>query len=65
MGFSRQEYWSGVPLPSPLSMNSRSKTIFKNLYISYLFFKRIAVEIFYYKHENLSILILEMLSLKD
>ena len=25
MGFSRQEYWSGVPLPSPLSMLGRGK----------------------------------------
>ena len=22
MGFSRQEYWSGVPLPSPLKLSS-------------------------------------------
>ena len=27
MGFSRQEYWSGVPLPSPFYMSSLSYTI--------------------------------------
>ena len=26
MGFSRQEYWSGVPLPSPVSGRERSKS---------------------------------------
>ena len=26
MGFSRQEYWSGVPLPSPLKIICRGKT---------------------------------------
>ena len=26
MGFSRQEYWSGVPLPSPIHCIGRSKT---------------------------------------
>ena len=25
MGFSRQKYWSGVPLPSPLSLVSNFK----------------------------------------
>ena len=25
MGFSRQEYWSGVPLPSPSAMADRNK----------------------------------------
>ena len=25
MGFSRQEYWSGVPLPSPLNLLENSK----------------------------------------
>ena len=25
MGFSRQEYWSGVPLPSPTELNSSAK----------------------------------------
>ena len=25
MGFSRQEYWSGVPLPSPLGKSSTYK----------------------------------------
>ena len=29
MGFSRQEYWSGLPLPSPISHNSRIKILFK------------------------------------
>jgi len=23
MGFSRQEYWSGVPLPSPISLATK------------------------------------------
>ena len=27
MGFSRQEYWSGVPLPPPLHYSMISKTI--------------------------------------
>ena len=27
MGFSRQEYWSGVPLPSPILDIEKSKTI--------------------------------------
>ena len=33
MGFSRQEYWSGVPLPSPMSYlgNSRKK-LFEHIY---------------------------------
>ena len=31
MGFSRQEYWSGVPLPSPHTMKKRSK---RHVYIS-------------------------------
>ena len=26
MGFSRQEYWSGVPLPSPLGSTSVNKS---------------------------------------
>ena len=26
MGFSRQEYWSGVPLPSPAGMSKRQET---------------------------------------
>ena len=31
MGFSRQEYWSGVPLPSPLTCwHSANKTLFAN-----------------------------------
>ena len=45
MGFSRQEYWSGVPLPSPYFRASISKYLCKDIYIyiymSYiqLFFK--------------------------
>jgi len=31
MGFSRQEYWNGVPLPSPLIVS----TLFKNIFFSY------------------------------
>ena len=27
MGFSRQEYWSGVPLPSPLKMLRVNKVV--------------------------------------
>ena len=27
MGFSRQEYWSGLPLPSPLGHISHSQTL--------------------------------------
>ena len=27
MGFSRQEYWSGVPLPSPNILHSNSNTL--------------------------------------
>ena len=33
MGFSRQEYWSGVPLPSPLSHAERSKYCYILIYI--------------------------------
>ena len=33
-GFSRQEYWSGVPLPSPPTMISASQTLYSG--ISYL-----------------------------
>ena len=33
MGFSRQEYWSGVPLPSPLSFWAPFKIFFKKKYI--------------------------------
>ena len=29
MGFSRQEYWSGVPLPSPILIEERIKTSFQ------------------------------------
>ena len=28
MGFSRQEYWSGVPLPSPIEMHELTKLAF-------------------------------------
>ena len=27
MGFSRQKYWSGVPLPSPMVLNSKGVQI--------------------------------------
>jgi len=30
MGFSRQEYWSGVPLPSPISLTYLPKMSFCN-----------------------------------
>ena len=37
MGFSRQEYWSGVPLPSPLiSLNYHQKRLTCCLFIFYL-----------------------------
>ena len=29
MGFSRQEYWSGVPLPSPITVSSTQQTLDK------------------------------------
>ena len=32
MGFSRQEYWSGVPLPSPLKRHPRVQKLEKNPY---------------------------------
>ena len=36
MGFSRQEYWSGVPLPSPyISLNA-----FKNIFMAYECYQR-------------------------
>ena len=44
MGFSRQEYWSGVPLPSPwvaLAFGIKSKNIIKicdKEFIAYVFF---------------------------
>ena len=28
MGFSRQEYWSGVPLPSPIPVLGETDTVF-------------------------------------
>ena len=31
MGFSRQEYWSGLPLPSPGSNNERGHKFLKQL----------------------------------
>ena len=30
MGFSRQEYWSGVPLPSPIQWTTRQQSKWKN-----------------------------------
>ena len=35
MGFSRQEYWSGVPLPSPISRAMHFKLRMKSSLISY------------------------------
>ena len=32
MGFSRQEYWSGVPLPSPKYLDIELKKNVQNLY---------------------------------
>ena len=32
MGFSRQEYWSGVPLPSPLVFSRQTKNIHNAIY---------------------------------
>ena len=46
MGFSRQEYWSGVPLPSPLSMQRlyttlinklRRKLLYRGVFLKYCF----------------------------
>ena len=36
MGFSRQEYWSGVPLPSPPTFHTLSQFLLPN--ISQVFF---------------------------
>ena len=36
MGFSRQEYWSGVPLPSPHVSTGRDKTPLKRKNTSYV-----------------------------
>ena len=47
MGFSRQEYWSGVPLPSPLLRSTtvlfkvlycKIKKIFACVFVSYVLF---------------------------
>ena len=35
MGFSRQDYWSGVPLPSPNSISSQQYLIF-NIFIYFI-----------------------------
>ena len=32
MGFSRQEYWSGVPLPSPMASKSSSIQLYSDLF---------------------------------
>ena len=32
MGFSRQEYWSGLPLPSPEDISSLSHLLFPSIY---------------------------------
>ena len=39
MGFSRQEYWSGVPLPSPNPSLLSNKTIPPHRYYEYLIIK--------------------------
>ena len=42
MGFSRQEYWSGFPLPSPSAMHSSwhiEKTIITNIFVCVLFMR--------------------------
>ena len=36
MGFSRQEYWSGVPLPSPNMIHSDAFALIRPLYLLYL-----------------------------
>ena len=38
MGFSRQEYWSGVPLPSPSCMYSNCKMLSDHCGFVYFFF---------------------------
>ena len=45
MGFSRQEYWSGLPLPSPISTHSQYKVIID---ISYIFFSKSFKSCVYY-----------------
>ena len=32
MGFARQEYWSGVPLPSPVRMSNMLINMYRILY---------------------------------
>ena len=53
MGFSRQEYWSGVPLPSP----KYALEIYKNIYIyTAIMFsdskKKIAIQLFFSNQEG-------------
>ena len=36
MGFSKQEYWSGVPLPSPTVITTIIKTVFCFYYLKFL-----------------------------
>ena len=38
MGFSRQEYWSGVPLPSPRIRLKPYKSFYHALYVNYCIF---------------------------
>ena len=35
VGFSRQEYWSGVPLPSPQDTINVTNKIFYNLWVAH------------------------------
>ena len=58
MGFSRQEYWSGVPLPSPIYMLRNILTCGKNI-LKVLFFlnNRIHVYLFLYWYEMRSSMI--------
>ena len=49
MGFSRQECWSGVPLPSPLPMKCQFLN-FKNMIFVFFFLKKKTISIGEYKH---------------
>ena len=56
MGFSRQEYWSGVPLPSPEQKKHRCKEVFWTLQEKARvgWFERIALKYVYYHMWNRS-----------
>ena len=45
MGFSRQEYWSGVPLPSPILVEAQT-ILSPNYYSSFIFWREYKVPFF-------------------